>query len=176
MGVLLLGLVACESGTYRSLTVELPEAVTSAHDEARPGVLVSDLWPGRALHALCGQREGKALTFAEDELFSCMPDDTKQLVRVWVEPAPTGWTAEELCAAAPGDRLGLVYGGERTVVDTSDTSDTGLAEQEGRAPELVLAEAPEPGWSQGSAMGEWSRDGSPCGGRIEVSVTVSPGG
>lgn len=156
----------CESGTYRQLEVTLPDAVTAAHDAEAPGVLVSDLWPGVPLRALCGQAEPKALIFGRDDLFSCMPDAAEQTVRVWVDPAPRGWNREELCSAPSGE-LGLTYGGERTV---GSTGDTGLSP---RAPVLELAEGPEAGWAQGRTVGTWRRDGSPCGGRLEVEVAVS---
>jgi hypothetical protein len=37
----------------------------------------------------------------------------------------------------------------------------------------MIAAAPDAGWPQGSGTGTWRRDISPCGGVLNVSVTLA---
>jgi hypothetical protein len=160
----------CESGTYRDITVTVPSSVTSRFTEEAPGVLVIPEVSGRGgTYALCGQEEPEPLQFAFDSLFSCRPEKGERdvLVEAWVDEAPAGWTAEEICGALRTDR-GLAYDGDREAEPT-DSGDTGV---QGTDPVLELAETPEEGWAYGAVEATWKGDASPCGGTLRAELAV----
>jgi len=160
----------CESGTYRDITVTVPDSVTSRFTKDAPGVLViPEVSLGGGTYALCGQAEPQPLQFAFDTLFSCRPDkgDRDVLVEAWVDEAPAGWTPEEICGASRSDH-GLAYEGEREV-ESMESGDTGARSG---IPTLALAVAPEESWAYGAVQATWKGDASPCGGTLRAELTV----
>lgn len=146
----------CESGTYRDLTVTVPSAVAATFTAEAPGVLVVPEVGGAAF-ALCGQEVSDPLNFAFDTLYSCRPDKGERdvLVEAWIDEAPTGWTAAEICGASVTDR-GLVYAGDRT----------------DPVPTLELASTPAASWAYGSTQATWKGDSSPCGGTLRTQIDL----
>lgn len=160
----------CESGTYRDITVTLPSSVTSRFSEEAPGVLVvPEVSQGGGTYALCGQAEPEPLQFAYDSIFSCRPEKGERdvLVEAWVDEAPAGWTAEEICGASRTD-YGLSYEGDREA-EPLDSGDTGA---QPAVPQLELAASPADGWAYGAVQAEWKGDASPCGGTLRAELTV----
>lgn len=160
--LVLLGLVACESGLSRHVDLVVPDAVAEPFTPEAPGVLVADLGAGVvAAAALCGQLEPEPLRVYVDQGFGCLRDVAERgdevPIAAWIEPVPAAFTASALCEAERdgGGRLRLPEPG------TSGLSPTPAAE-----------------WAQGAGTGVWHRDASPCGGTLDggeiVVAAVSP--
>jgi hypothetical protein len=162
-----LALMACESGLAREAKVTVPSAIAGGFSASAPGVVVSDLGSdaGFGFTLLCGQAAKDAMVLEQDLGFGCLSEHgglqgKTETVKVWVQPMPTsaGWDATALCAART----------DRSFYDATTfgppTPDGGMSE---------LLPAPDSSWVQGSGTGTWKRDGSPCGGQLEVDLTLA---
>lgn len=152
-------LVGCESGVSRSIDVTVPAEVTARFSPASPGVVVADVGgEATGFLVLCGDSLPNPLELSQDLGFGCVGQrvGTEETIRVWVQPlnVPAGPDAGIACASSRS-----FYG-----VQDFSTADGGT----------LLAAGPETGWAQGSGSGKWRRDLSPCGGVLNVSVTLAP--
>lgn len=161
----LLALAGCESGTALDVDITLGAEVPPAFTTEAPGVLVVSDAGGwlAAVQPLCGPTPEQPVNLRIDYGFGCLDDadvGAETTARAWVEPLPEGWDAAALCALErPNTWDGVSIGAEVT------------GEADIPATELLAAE-PEEDWFQGQGTGTWSRDLSPCGGEVEVEITV----
>jgi hypothetical protein len=175
----------CESGLGRQAKTTFTPEVAAAYSEAAPGVVVSDLGMDgpHAFLALCGQTPPDPTWLSQDLGFGCLrehPDleGTSETVRVWVQPMPAGWDTAKVCASAKEREF---YSATRMgpVADAGMPGDGGVSESDGGTSadsgltDEGLALTPDPGWPQGTGIGSWHRDGSPCGGLMDAEITVS---
>ncbi len=146
---------ACESGLARSAKLTLSAERTSPFSAQAPGAVVSDLggqvWP---YVVLCGQQPKQPVFLSQDLGFGCLDSlaGKTETVRVWLAPLPATWDAGAACATV-GNRE--FYGAL-----SLGPADGGLAPD------------PDPAWPQASASGTWRRDGSPCGGVLNVQLAL----
>jgi len=108
---------------------------------------------------LCGHGPADPVKLVQDLGFGCLDskEGTTETVRAWLQPMPAAWDAARTCAAQIERPFykGLVF-------DTADAGDSGN-----------LAGEPSADWARGSAAGTWRRDASPCGGALNVVMTLA---
>jgi hypothetical protein len=151
---------ACESGMTRSLKLTIPNGVAQPFTATAPGIVVTDMGGNCAPYfVLCGQKVADPVTLTQDLGFGCLGsrDGTSETLRSWVQAMPTSWDAAATCAA---QRERPFYEALSIGPDDAGVSDR-------------LAETPEASWPQGSATGTWRRDLSPCGGVLNVELTLA---
>lgn len=147
-----LGLAACESGTSRRVEIVVDAGIAEVFTAEAPGIVVTDVagFP-LGVAAFCGGPSPvDPFTVFVDDGFGCLREvagqGEEQRIEAWVEPAPVLYDRNLLCAA------------ER---DTSGVLNLPAPGSEG------LAASPDAAWAQGSVVGVWARDVSPCGGTLE---------
>lgn len=168
-------MAGCESGTARQVEVTVPSSVASTFSATAPGVVVTDLGAdaGHSFTLLCGQTTQSKLVLEQDLGFGCLSkakEGTSETVKVWVEPMPAGWDAASLCSKR-ADRSFYEETSFAPVPDagSSDGGVDGGTVENGEG----VAAAPDPAWVQASGSGTWGRDASPCGGQMNVKVTLA---
>jgi hypothetical protein len=168
VGVILLLLVACESGTAEVLDVEVGDAAAASFTEEAPGVLATDLGGTvAALRPVCGDPID-AFTYVLDFGFGCLSDEakgTKETMHAWIEPAPADWDPAAWCdATAPQ------WGSIDLAPFTGDAADTGDTGEAGSAPSPLAGL--DAATASATASGTWKRDISPCGGTLHAEIRV----
>lgn len=151
LAVGLAALTACESGTWVTLDVVVPDDVASLYSAEAPGILETDVW--QPIAPVCGG-DGFTAHLDADGGFGCRPDDPTVTVRAWIVPIPADWDADAFCA------LDAAESGISWPVDT------------GAAP-FPVEELPAPGAGdpQGSTEAKW--EWTPiCGGDLDAEITL----
>ena len=150
----LAGLTACESGTWVTLDVVVPDDVAARYSPEAPGILETDVWA--AITPVCGG-DGFTAHLDADGGFGCRPDDPTVTVWAWIAPIPAEWDPEAFCAL--------------------DTTESGIAwptsYDTGADPFPMDGRAVEPGPTdpQGSTEAKWKWTPI-CGGDLEAEITL----
>ncbi|MFT3840595.1 MAG: hypothetical protein QM723_26640 [Myxococcaceae bacterium] len=168
-------MAGCESGTARQVEVTVPSDIASTFSATAPGVVVTDLGAdaGHSFTLLCGQTTQTQLTLEQDLGFGCLSktkEGTTESVKVWVEPMPTSWDAASLCSK----RTDRSFYQETSFAPVPDAGSTDGGVDGGTVDDGEgVAATPSSSWVQASGSGTWKRDGSPCGGLMNVKVTLA---
>ena len=155
-------LTACESGTSERITVDVPNRVARDYSPEAPGLLRTE-GSTEIGAVLCGRVLDEPAQISVDHGFGCLDDADKgrrDRRTAWIEPAPLDWDLEALCDLPPPDP---VWSGVDLLPEMTG-DEAPLSE--------VLAESPDPTWDQGSGAGIWKRDGSPCGGHLNIDIQL----
>ena len=160
--LVLLGTLACESGTSESYAISIDPELGLAYSTDAPGLLGVDSSPGRVFRVLCGQELAQPVQLSLDNGFGCLDDGLKgtSVDRLaYIQPMPETWDAEALCAIPepeqPWDAVPI------------DALELGTDE-----PWLDLNVPIDEAWDQGMGSGEWKSDLSPCGGHLDVEIVI----
>jgi hypothetical protein len=142
-----------------AVKLHVPAELAGAFTPSAPGLVRSDLGGDPETYfVLCGQAFTNPLWLTRDLGFGCMGalKGTQETAHAWVQPMPSGWDAAAVCAAVPAGRS---FYNPTTVGD----ADAGTA----------LTATADPSWLQGTDVGTWRADLSPCGGVLNTEITLA---